>query len=142
MVAERIAFWTPLAEDDGRAISADMPAEPVLVRCAPADLVAAVDALVQNVFAHTPDGVAMRISVSPLADGGGELIVGDDGPGFAIEDAVRGAGSGRSTGLGLDIARRTAEAAGGAMEIRRGPVGGAAVVLTFGSPEVARLALA
>jgi signal transduction histidine kinase len=137
LVWERVAFWTPLAEDDGRAIDVSVPAVPVFVRCVEADLAAAFDALVQNVFAHTPDGVGMRVNVSMRPDGVGELVVSDDGPGFAVEDAVRGAGSGSSTGLGLDIARRTAEAAGGAMDVRRGHDGGAAVTLTFASPAVA-----
>jgi len=39
-----------------------------------------------------------------------------------------------STGLGLDIARRTAEAAGGRMTLSNGPLGGARVELLFGPP--------
>jgi signal transduction histidine kinase len=101
---------------------------PVLVRCAEIDLTAAVDALVQNVFAHTPDGTGMRITVTPAA----ELVVADEGPGFDVDSIGRGVGSGRSSGLGLDIARRTAEAAGGAMSVVADG-SGATVTLSFSS---------
>jgi signal transduction histidine kinase len=123
VVAQRIAFWSPLAEDDGRPIESVVPAGPVLVRCSEVDLGAAVDALIQNVFAHTPDGTAMRVEVTARIDGGGVLVVADDGPGFpdsASPDGAMARGtSGTSTGLGLDIARRTAEASGGSMRIAR-----------------------
>ena len=157
-VASRIAFWTPLAEDDGRTIDALVPAGPILVRCTEADLGAAVDALVQNVFAHTPDGTPMRIEVTARTEGGGVLVIADDGSGFPETEIERGS-SGTSTGLGLDIARRTAEASGGSMRIGRALrppaaltapafvrpsadaestmeilMGGAIVTLTFGGP--------
>jgi signal transduction histidine kinase len=45
--------------------------------------------------------------------------------------ASRGASGGGSTGLGLDIARRTAEAAGGTMRLASAPLGGARVELAF-----------
>ena len=41
----------------------------------------------------------------------------DDGPGFDATAVERGRSGGGSTGLGLDIARRTAEASGGAMDV-------------------------
>jgi signal transduction histidine kinase len=168
VVAQRIAFWMPLAEDDGRAIESVVPTGPVLVRGSEADVGAAVDALIQNVFAHTPDATGMRIEVTARTEGGGVLVVADDGPGFPESDSpgggpARGA-SDTSTGLGLDIARRTAEASGGAMRIGRTlhaprttvtlpagavsrpagdpdsdttvefPLGGAIITLTFGPP--------
>jgi signal transduction histidine kinase len=123
VTAARIAFWTPLAEDDGRAIQSFVPAGPVLVRATEDDLGAAVDALVQNVFAHTPDGTGMRVEVTARTEGGGVFTIADDGPGFAENNGERAAAdrgvSGSSTGLGLDIARRTAEASGGSMRIGR-----------------------
>jgi signal transduction histidine kinase len=136
LVAQRVAFWTPLAQDDGRRIDLTVPPAPVYVRCATADLAAAFDALIENVFAHTPDGVGMRVIVTAHASGGGDLAVQDDGPGFSLEDTARGAGDGRSTGLGLDIARRTAESAGGSMNVKLSLTGGSIVTLTFASFEV------
>jgi hypothetical protein len=63
----------------------------------------------------------MRVEVTARSEGGGVFTIADDGPGFAENNgervpADRGV-SGSSTGLGLDIARRTAEASGGSMRI-------------------------
>jgi hypothetical protein len=46
---------------------------------------------------------------------------------------VRGR-SDRSSGLGLDIARRSAEASGGGMRIGRSEIGGASIYLDLGGP--------
>ena len=96
VVAQRIAFWTPLAEDDGRAIESVVPTGPVLVRGSEADVGAAVDALIQNVFAHTPDATGMRIEVTARTEGGGVLVVADDGPGFPPSDSPDGGSGARS----------------------------------------------
>lgn len=134
VAADRLAFWAPLAEDDGRPVTADLPDHPVPVRCAADDLGAALDALIQNVFAHTPDGTAMRVEVTAAPDGG-TVTVADEGPGLPTgTDPVRGTGGGTSTGLGLDIARRTAESAGGTMTLRD-TAPGAAITLTFRAPD-------
>jgi signal transduction histidine kinase len=55
--------------------------------------------------------------------------VTDDGPGFEPAVIARGVTCGTSTGLGLDIARRMAEAGGGSMAIA-----GSSVTLRFGAP--------
>jgi signal transduction histidine kinase len=123
---DRVAFWTPLAEDDGRALTLAAPDRPVLVRVATEDLATALDGLLQNVFAHTADGVNATVNIT--ADG--VLTVADTGGGF--NDVPERGVSAVSTGLGLDIARRTAEASGGGMTIGRSPAGGAEVTLTFG----------
>lgn len=136
VAADRLAFWAPLAEDDGRPVTSALPAHPVAVRCTAADLGAAIDALIQNVFAHTPDRTAMRVEVAAHPDGGGSLTIADDGPGFpAGTDLTRGAGGGTSTGLGLDIARRTAESAGGTMTLSPATPAGATVTLSFPPPQ-------
>ena len=93
----------------------------------PAELAAAVDALLGNVFAHTEDSVGFTVRVGS-SNGAAQLVVEDDGPGFDPDAMERGASSG-STGLGLDIVRRTAETAGGAVEVSRGP--GARVAVTI-----------
>ncbi|MGW0737117.1 sensor histidine kinase [Streptomyces sp. NPDC002851] len=64
---------------------------------------------------------------------GGCLVVADDGPGFPVAYAAqRGHSAGGSTGLGLDIVRRTAQEAGGAFEVSGpGELGGARVTLTL-----------
>lgn len=132
MAAERVAFWSALADETGRALSAPLPGHPVLVPVTRDDLVAVLDALLENVFAHTPDGVPARVEVAVTPAGSARLVVEDAGPGFAGAGAeVRGTSTAGSTGLGLDIARRTAEAAGGTMTLARSTLGGARVELSF-----------
>lgn len=128
-VSARVRFWSALAEDSGRALEYVAPFGPVPVRASAEDLATAVDALLENVFAHTPDGTGLRVSVAATPDGG-RLTVEDAGQGFGSY-AGRGASTAGSTGLGLDIARRTAEAGGGTMRLGRSPLGGALVELTF-----------
>src|SRR5207248_371591 len=92
----------------------------------------AVDALLGNVFAHTPEGSPLAVALG-VDDGGlATIVVDDQGPGFSGTVAMeRGVSGGGSTGLGLDIARRVAESAGGALTVSRSPLGGARVQLTL-----------
>jgi signal transduction histidine kinase len=128
---ERIGFWSALAEETGRPVTQQLPAQPVPVQASPEDLSATLDALLENVFTHTPDQAQVRISVAPLANGGGRLIVEDAGPGLATQHDEPAMGS---TGLGLRIARRTAETAGGAITIDTSPLRGARVTIDLGPP--------
>jgi signal transduction histidine kinase len=101
-----------------------------MVGVAQPELGACLDALLGNVFAHTPQGTGFTIALDPRGRGGAVLSVHDDGPGFAQSDPVRrGASGGGSTGLGLDIARQTAEASGGTLTIGPGPGGHVSVEL-------------
>jgi signal transduction histidine kinase len=127
VVADRAAFWSPLAEEQGR--SWEVRIEPAgEVAASTADLEAAVDALLGNVFAHTDEGVAVAVSVA-RDDGWVVVTVDDAGPGLAGDAVARGASGNGSTGLGLDIARRTAETGGGALVLDRSPAGGTRVAL-------------
>ena len=77
----------------------------------------------------------MAVRLSRRAAGGAWLVVADDGPGFGAADPTRrGQSSHGSTGLGLDIARRIAEASGGTLIIGRSASGGGSVTLGLGSP--------
>lgn len=138
VAAERLRFWSALAEEEGRTVQQEIPRRPVLVGVAAQELEAALDAVLGNVFAHTPDGTTLRMWLRPGADGGAELTIADNGPGFADVDAVlqRGSSGGGSTGLGLDIARRTAERSGGGLRIGNDPAGGAVLRLDLGPPDV------
>jgi signal transduction histidine kinase len=135
VIAERAAFWWPLAEDQDRRMTVEVAPGPVPVFVAADDLATCADILLGNVFAHTPEGVAFAVRLSRRAAGGGWLVVADDGPGFGDADPTRRGQSSRgSTGLGLDIARRIAEASGGTLIIGRSASGGGAVTLGLGSP--------
>jgi signal transduction histidine kinase len=133
VVAERAAFWRPLAEDTDRAMTVELADGPIPVWASGEDLAACLDILLENVFAHTPEGAALAIRLSHRAGGGAWLVVADDGPGFPHNGlAERGRSSGGSTGLGLDIARRIAEASGGTLTIGRSASGGGSVTVGFG----------
>jgi signal transduction histidine kinase len=118
VVTARVDFWTPLLEDQGRDVQLDLAAPPLLVRCAAQDLAAAVDALLENVVAHTPDRTAMSVSLRE-SPGGAVLEVRDQGPGIPQGALGRGASDRGSTGLGLDIARSCAESSGGRLQLER-----------------------
>lgn len=132
VVLDRVDFWEALAEDQDRVLTRDLPSGQIMVRCAPEDLAAAVDALLENVFAHTPEGTALSVRLGAGAEGAAVLQVQDAGPGFSGDAAARGRSDRGSSGLGLDIARHTAEASGGTMAIGAGPDGGARITLTLG----------
>lgn len=134
VAAERVTYWSVLAEESGRALEARLPERPVRVRASRGDLAAALDALLENIFAHTPDRAPARVEVRSRSGGGGVLVLDDGGPGMPEDlPAARGRSGHGSTGLGLDIARRTAEAAGGTLRVDTGPLGGARIVLELGA---------
>jgi signal transduction histidine kinase len=131
VVRDRTRFWSVLMEDQHRAFAVDVPAKPARVRVTERDLGAAVDALLQNALLHTPEGTAVRVVVRP--DGARtHVVVADAGPGVAPEALDRGHSTIGSTGLGLDIARRTAEASGGRLLAGRSDEGGASITLVLG----------
>lgn len=133
VVRQRGAFWSVLAAEQDREVVVNASDEPLLVPVTDDDLGAMIDALVGNVFAHTEPGVAFSISAGRNGDYA-ELVVADVGPGFPPgEDHLeRGTSSVGSTGLGLDIVRRTSEQTGGGMETGAGPGGGARISVRFG----------
>jgi signal transduction histidine kinase len=132
VVRDRVAFWSALAADQDRDLRVSIPSFATPVAMGAADLVDVVDALVDNVFAHTPDGTDFSVSLTS----GLTLVrleVADAGPGAAGSDvAIRGHSTVDSTGLGLDIVRRAAIAAGGELVIASSPSGGMLAVVTFG----------
>lgn len=118
VVAERAAFWSPLSEEQGRSFTTAIDVRHAFVAVPEVDAGAMIDALLENVFSHTDERVPMAIRLA-LADETWVLLeVEDGGTGLADPGVLeRGASTGDSTGLGLDIARRTAEASGGSFEL-------------------------
>ncbi|MGQ0573261.1 MAG: HAMP domain-containing sensor histidine kinase [Pseudonocardia sp.] len=140
-VAERAGFWRVLAEDQERRMRVVLPSSPLPVKAAADDVAVAVDVLLENLFSHTDEKVPFEVVVQPRTDGGARIVVSDQGAGFPDLDVVRrGRSNGGSTGLGLDIVRRTAEASGGHLRLENPPAGGARVTVDLGPPAVAAVA--
>ena len=133
VVRDRVEFWSVLAEEQERPVRQELPDGPVPVPVSADDLGAAVDALLGNVFAHTPVGAGFAVSVRP---GPVPAVVVEDS-GAGIEDNAlldRGRSGGSSTGLGLDIVRRTAEEAGGRLDLSAAQPSGLRAVVWLGPP--------
>jgi signal transduction histidine kinase len=132
VVSARCSFWSVLAEEQGRELSLSVANGPIQVALPPEAVEAMVDALVGNVFSHTDPGTPFAVAAE--ADGGRPwLEVSDQGSGFGSRDvAARGVSGAGSTGLGLDIVRRSAESVGGSMEMSDRPGGGAVVRVWLG----------
>ena len=127
-VRDRVAFWAVLAEDGGRDLRVTLAPGPLPVPVSASDLADLLDVLIDNVFAHTADGTAFSVTLT--ADAASRVVrleVGDAGPGWG-RAARRGTGS---TGLGLDIARRTATGCGGDLVTGTSALGGSSVVVTL-----------
>ncbi|WUD75169.1 HAMP domain-containing histidine kinase [Streptomyces sp. NBC_00510] len=130
VIRERMAFWSALAEDQGREVSTAGVERPVRVPVARADLVASLDAMLGNVFRHTPEGTAFAVDVHSSQEAV-IVLVSDAGPGIKDPAAAlrrgQGAGGDGSTGLGLDIVRRLAESTGGDVRLGSSVLGGAEI---------------
>ena len=154
VVAERAAFWRPLAEDQGRGMTAALPPGPVLVPLSAHDVQDVVDNLIDNVFAHTPEGAPVRIGVHrDPADGravGGAgnsgptgslaasvgpagrvtLVIEDGGPGLGRAELIaRGRSGSGSSGLGLAIVARIVESVSGDLVVGPSELGGLAITM-------------
>ncbi|MEU4558135.1 HAMP domain-containing sensor histidine kinase [Actinoplanes sp. NPDC023936] len=130
VVRERMMFWSALAGDQDREYRVVGAHLRIPVPVARAELAAALDAVLGNVFRYTPQGTAFEVGLS-RRDGWVALRVDDAGPGIADPEQAlrRGQSNQGSTGLGLDIARRVAQATGGSVSLDRAAMGGASVVM-------------
>jgi len=130
VVSTRAEFWSVLAAETHRPFTVSAPGGALWVPVSADHLGAALDALLDNVFSHTPSGTRFALAVTPGVDGTVDVVVEDAGPGLLepLRPGVNGCGS---TGIGLDLARRTAEQAGGQVTVRRGDAGGARVVMSL-----------
>ncbi|MFD8233011.1 ATP-binding protein [Streptomyces sp. NPDC059696] len=138
VVAMRLDFWSVLATQQARPYERSLTPRPAPVAFSEDDLAAVVDALIGNVFRHTPEGTAFAVRVE-RAERHVLLTVDDAGPGVADPDAAltRGVSVGGSTGLGLDIVARASRAADGELTITRAPLGGARVGVSFALADTA-----
>lgn len=130
IVTERAEFWQVLAQDQGRPFRFEAIGGDLTVPVEAGELAAAIDVLIDNVFAHTEDGTALTIGYE-RRDGEARIRVEDGGDGIATDQAAPGVSQSGSTGIGLSIARRTAEQAGGSLELSTSTLGGTAVALVL-----------
>ena len=131
VVAERMTMWSVLAEDHGRRFTVSGTQTPLWVNLPRDDVMSCVDALVGNVFAHTPQDAPFAVELDAAA---GRLVVEDGGQGIDDPTAAltRGESGAGSSGLGLDIVARVARSGGGRIRIGRSEWGGAGIVWDFG----------
>lgn len=120
VVRDRAKFWSVLAASQDRPFTATLVDSPALVSTGAAELGAGLDVIVDNIFKHTEAGTALALSVTTEGDIV-RVTVADAGPGLPDSTlAGRGVSGAGSTGIGLDVARRTAEQAGGTLELGTG----------------------
>ncbi|WP_233413300.1 HAMP domain-containing sensor histidine kinase [Nucisporomicrobium flavum] len=136
VVRDRMVFWSALAGDQNRQYRVVGAQLRIPVPVARTELAAALDAILGNVFRYTPQGTAFEVGIS-RRDGWVALRVDDAGPGIDDPEKAlqRGQSEQGSTGLGLDIARRAAQAAGGSVSLARAAMGGASVVMLLADAE-------
>ena len=122
-------FWSALAEEQGRDVEVRVGDLPGVVSIPVGDAEAMIDALLENVLSHTRDGVRFRVLVE-VDELYVTVSIEDAGTGFEDSSVVeRGTSSADSTGLGLDIVRRTVEGAGGNLALGESEaLGGAGIV--------------
>ncbi|HQY98605.1 MAG TPA: HAMP domain-containing sensor histidine kinase [Propionicimonas sp.] len=111
VVAARVDYWRPLAEDQGRSVDVSLPAHPVRVALSALELTDVVDICIDNIFAHTREEVGFEVGLE-TSDNQAVLVVRDHGDGFAAGLTQPRQGT---SGLGLKIARRTVEHAHGVL---------------------------
>lgn len=136
VIRERMVFWSALAGDQNRQYRVVGASTRIPVPVAKAELAAAIDAILGNVFRYTPQGTAFEVSIS-RREGWVAVRIDDAGPGIPDPEKAmrRGQSNQGSTGLGLDIARRAAQAAGGSVSLDRAAMGGASIVMLLADAE-------
>ncbi len=115
-----------------------------------AELYSAISNLVTNAVRYTPDGGKVNVSWKILADGRGEFMVKDSGPGIAAEhlprlterfyriDRSRSRETG-GTGLGLAIVKHVAQRHGAELQIESQLGQGSRFSMTFPAARVRSL---
>jgi len=128
------------AEEKGITLIDELPAAPVWATADRAALRQVLENLVSNAIKFSASGRRVWVAVAPLPGGGAECRVRDEGPGFTDEDrrfmfrryrrlTARPTAGEPSTGLGLSIAKKLAEAMKGRLDCEPTPGGGATLIV-------------
>ncbi|MFE1254373.1 sensor histidine kinase [Streptomyces fungicidicus] len=131
-VAERVAAWSPVAEERGvRLTASEGPA--LTVALGAGHLEQILDNLIANAVEAVSEGGSVTLA-HEAAGASARVLVRDDGPGMsAAARAVAfrrfGNPEARGTGLGLAIVHRLVTANGGTARLEDTPGGGLTVVL-------------
>ncbi len=128
--ANRAEFWSALAEDQERPWRFKRGEGKLPIAISPNAFEAAIDVLFENVFSHTPERCPVDVGYE-LKDGLACAWVSDGGEGIDLSNLVDGSSTAGSTGLGIGIARRTIEEAGGLLTLGESKLGGARVELSL-----------
>jgi signal transduction histidine kinase len=134
LVRDRVAAWTPLADE--REVALEAHVEPGLAALAtPGHVEQVLDNLVANALDVAPTGTAITLTAD-AADRWAELHVTDEGPGMspaqrerAFDRFWRDRDGQEGFGLGLAIVERLVTADGGEVELRLAPSGGVDAVV-------------
>ena len=132
VVRDRVAAWSPLAEERGVGLSASAPGQ-IHASLGEGHLEQILDNLIANALDAVPAGGHVRVSARP-SERGARVVVADDGPGMSRaqqEAAFRRFASNTSggTGLGLAIVHRLVTSNGGSAELSDTPGGGLTLTL-------------
>ena len=132
VVRDRVAAWSPVAEERGVGLSAAAPGQ-THASLGEGHLEQILDNLIANAQDAVPAGGHVRVSARP-GERGARVVVADDGPGMSRaqqEAAFRRFASNTSggTGLGLAIVHRLVTSNGGSAELSDTQGGGLTVTL-------------
>lgn len=130
VVAERTAFWQPVADGQRQRLCDRTDHPGPVVRLARHDVEQLLDVALDNALRYA--GPDVTVTVSTVQSGEMvDLLVSDNGSGLPDEDLARAAArfwrgheDGSGTGLGLAIAGEIAAGHGGEISVERAPEGG------------------
>ncbi|GAA2633115.1 HAMP domain-containing sensor histidine kinase [Streptomyces vastus] len=136
LTAERVASWSPVADDKGVRLVGACPATTAWAD--PIALSSALDAVIDNALKFTPEGECVEVEVA--SDGKvSTIVVTDRGPGLSDEELARigdrfwrsaGHQNIKGSGLGLSISRTLLAAGGGSIAYDRHEPHGLRVTVT------------